>query len=48
MKALRGHRPYLRVRSGDYRVIYAVDDATRVVRVVVVGHRREVYRNLDL
>jgi mRNA interferase RelE/StbE len=47
-RALKGHRPYLRVRSGDYRVIYTVDDATRVVRVVVVGHRREVYRNLDL
>ena len=47
-RALKGHRPYLRVRSGEYRVIYAVDDATRVVRVVVVGHRREVYRNLDL
>jgi len=47
-RALKGHRPYLRVRSGDYRVIYSVDDATRVVRVVVVGHRREVYRNLDL
>jgi len=48
MKALRGHRPYLRVRSGDYRVIYAVDNDARVVRVVVVGHRRDVYRNLDL
>jgi mRNA interferase RelE/StbE len=48
MKPLRGHRPYLRVRSGDYRVIYAVDDAARTVRVVVVGHRREVYRGLDL
>jgi mRNA interferase RelE/StbE len=48
MKPLRGHRPYLRVRSGNYRVIYAVDDAARTVRVVVVGHRREVYRGLDL
>jgi mRNA interferase RelE/StbE len=47
-KPLRGHRPYLRVRSGDYRVIYAVDDAARTLRVVVVGHRREVYRGLDL
>jgi mRNA interferase RelE/StbE len=46
--ALQGHRPHLRVRSGDYRVIYAVDDAARLVRVAVVGHRREVYRNLDL
>lgn len=48
MKPIRGHRPYLRVRAGDYRVIYAVDDAARTVRVVVVGHRREIYRSLDL
>jgi mRNA interferase RelE/StbE len=47
-RALQGHRPWLRVRSGDYRVIYAVDDAARVVTVGVVGHRREVYRNLGL
>ena len=26
---LTGHRPYLRVRSGDYRVIYTVDDSAR-------------------
>jgi mRNA-degrading endonuclease RelE of RelBE toxin-antitoxin system len=44
----RGHRPYLRVRSGDYRVIFAVDDDTRLIRVAVVGHRRDVYRNLSL
>jgi mRNA interferase RelE/StbE len=45
---IKGHRPYLRVRVGDYRVIYAVDETTRAVRIAVVGHRREVYRNLDL
>lgn len=45
---LTGHRPYLRVRSGDYRVIYAVDDGARVVTVAAVGHRREIYRSLDL
>ena len=33
-----------RVRQGDYRIIYAVDDETRTVQVVKVGHRREVYR----
>jgi mRNA interferase RelE/StbE len=48
VRALAGHRPYLRVRSGDYRVIYAVDDAARLVTVAVVGHRRDVYRNLGL
>jgi mRNA interferase RelE/StbE len=45
---LVGHRPYLRVRSGDYRIIYAVDDQAHVVTIAVVGHRREVYRSLDL
>jgi mRNA interferase RelE/StbE len=48
VRALTGHRPYLRVRSGDYRVIYVVDDEIRQVRVVVIGHRRDVYRNLGL
>lgn len=48
VRALQGHRPYLRVRSGDYRVIYAVDDAACLVTVAVVGHRRDVYRNLGL
>lgn len=33
-----------RVRQGDYRVIYAIDDVRIVVQVVAVGHRREVYR----
>jgi mRNA-degrading endonuclease RelE of RelBE toxin-antitoxin system len=36
------------MRSGDYRVICAVDDTARVVTVALVGHRRDVYRNLDL
>jgi mRNA interferase RelE/StbE len=40
--SLTGHRPYLRVRSGDYRVIYSVDDRTRMVTVAAVGHRREI------
>jgi mRNA interferase RelE/StbE len=48
VKPVKGHRPYLRVRSGDYRVIFAVDDDARSVRVMVVGHRRDVYRNLTL
>jgi mRNA interferase RelE/StbE len=45
---LKGHRPWLRVRVGDYRIIYDVDDTSRTVTIAVVGHRREVYRGLDL
>ena len=31
-------------RRGTYRVIYRIDDETRVVTVVDIGHRRDVYR----
>lgn len=35
----------MRVRVGDWRVIYQVQDAVLLVLVVQVGHRREVYRD---
>lgn len=34
----------LRIRVGDHRVLYAVEDAALRVLVVAVAHRREVYR----
>ena len=33
-----------RIRQGDYRIVYAVDDVARTVVVVKVAHRREVCR----
>jgi mRNA interferase RelE/StbE len=33
-----------RVRIGDYRVLYQIRDSDKVVLIVKVGHRREVYR----
>jgi mRNA interferase RelE/StbE len=35
-----------RIRQGDYRIIYTIDDREHLVTVVRVGHRREVYRTL--
>ena len=37
-------RPAWRVRVGDYRVIYTIEDEVLVIVVVTIGHRREVYR----
>jgi mRNA interferase RelE/StbE len=48
VKALKGHRPWLRTRVGDYRIVYAVDDSARVITVAAIGHRREIYRDLDV
>lgn len=41
-RALQG-RPGLRVRVGDYRIIYTVADDVLLVVVVTLRHRREVY-----
>jgi mRNA interferase RelE/StbE len=32
-----------RIRLGDYRVIYEIDDAQKKVTVLHIGHRRDVY-----
>ena len=45
-RKLRGGEATYRVRVGDYRVVYIVDDDIRTVRVIRVKHRREAYRNL--
>jgi mRNA interferase RelE/StbE len=37
-------RPGYRIRVGDYRIVYEVDDEQRTVTVFQVGHRRDVYR----
>jgi len=43
---LRGHDAGYRIRIGSYRVLYEVDDASRLVTVWRIGHRRDVYRDL--
>lgn len=37
-------RPGYRVRVGDYRIVYEVDDEQQTVTVLRIGHRRDVYR----
>ena len=42
-KKLTGQEAY-RVRKGDYRILYTIDDKLGLVRVYRIGHRREIYR----
>ncbi len=37
-------RDDFRIRVGDYRIVYAVDDTDRLVLFARIAHRREVYR----
>ncbi|HEY2041637.1 MAG TPA: type II toxin-antitoxin system RelE/ParE family toxin [Jatrophihabitans sp.] len=43
-KQLVGGSGEWRVRTGDYRVVYELDDGKLTVLVLSMGHRREVYR----
>ncbi|HNT33436.1 MAG TPA: type II toxin-antitoxin system RelE/ParE family toxin [bacterium] len=44
VEKLIGREHGYRIRVGDYRVLYRVEDDVLTVLVVAVGHRREVYR----
>lgn len=41
-KKLSGQEKY-RIRQGDYRILYQIEDEELVIVVVKVGHRRDVY-----
>ena len=43
VEKLSGAEKY-RVRQGDYRILYTIDDDARAVVVVKIGHRGDVYR----
>jgi len=38
------HEGRYSARRGPYRIIYELDDAERLVRVMAIGHRRDIYR----
>jgi len=42
-KKLRGYKDQWRIRIGDWRVLYIVDDQAKVITITGVAHRREVY-----
>jgi len=44
-KKLKGYKDQWRIRVGDWRVVYIISDATKVVSVTRIAHRREVYES---
>jgi mRNA interferase RelE/StbE len=47
VKKLKGSDEDLyRIRSGDYRIVYAINDSVKIVNIRRIRHRKEVYRNL--
>ncbi|MGC2321845.1 MAG: type II toxin-antitoxin system RelE/ParE family toxin [Terriglobales bacterium] len=44
-KKLKGYKDQWRIRVGDWRVVYIISGATKVVSVTRIAHRREVYES---
>ena len=42
-RKLRGFKDLWRIRVGDYRVVYIIDDKEKLVSITRIAHRREVY-----
>lgn len=45
-KKLKGRHNQYRVRLGDYRIVYSIEEMALIIRVIKVGHRRDVYEEL--
>lgn len=41
---IRGSQYTYRIRQGDYRVVYDINDDILVVKLIKIGHRSDVYR----
>lgn len=44
VKKLAGEEDLYRIREGDYRIVYTIQDKKLIVLVVKIGDRKEVYR----
>ena len=44
IKKLKGHSDLLRLRVGDYRIIYTVDNGRLIVCVIDAGNRGQIYK----
>ena len=42
-KKLKGYKDQWRLRVGNWRVLYIIDDAAKLVTITRIAHRREVY-----
>ena len=43
---MKGNNPFRKVRVGDYRIIYEIQDDVLLILIIKIGHRKDIYRNL--
>jgi mRNA interferase RelE/StbE len=44
---MKGNNPFHRVRAGDYRIIYEIQNEILLILILKIGHRKKVYRRLS-
>ena len=44
---MKGDNPFHRVRVGNYRIIYEIQNEILLIIILKIGHRKEVYRRLS-
>ena len=42
-KKLKGFKNYYRIRTGNYRIIYSINDKILIVEVIKIGNRKDIY-----
>lgn len=44
---MKGNNPFYKVRVGDYRIIYEIQEEVFIILVIKIGHRKDVYKSLS-
>ena len=44
---MKGNNPFYKVRVGDYRIVYEIQEDVLLILIVKVGHRKDIYRNIS-
>ncbi len=43
---MQGNNTFHKIRSGDYRIVYQIDDDKLIILIIKIGHRKDIYKKL--
>ncbi len=43
---MTGTNPFHKIRVGNYRIVYEIQDDVLLILIIKIGHRKDIYRNL--
>jgi len=43
---MKGNNPFHKIRVGDYRIVYEIQDYILLILIIKIGHRKDIYRSL--